>query len=57
LLYFFSFILLSALILVSVFVGIIVTGMQDATEQVGPSLFAPSVSGRIHRLLFLTVSP
>ena len=31
--YFFTFILFSALVLVSVFVGIIVTGMQDATEQ------------------------
>mmetsp|Transcript_22208 Transcript_22208/g.35865 ORF Transcript_22208/g.35865 Transcript_22208/m.35865 type:complete len:198 (-) Transcript_22208:180-773(-) len=33
-LYFFSFILFSALVLVSVFVGIIVTGMQDATERI-----------------------
>lgn len=31
--YFFTFILFSALVLVSVFVGIIVTGMQDATER------------------------
>ena len=31
--YFFTFVLFSALVLVSVFVGIIVTGMQDATEQ------------------------
>jgi hypothetical protein len=37
-LYFGSFIIIGALVLVSVFVGIIVTGMQDATEDMNVEL-------------------